>query len=414
MRTKIKELREKRTALITEARKIVEGAEDEGRDLNDEEKKKYDTIFNDASEMGQRAERMQRQMEVEAELAQSVREPNKPEPSASPEPGKEGTESPRNTKEYCSAFLSYMRRGLGSLNGDESRALQADSDTTGGFVVAPQEFVNKLIQAVDDMLFIRQAATVIPLGKAESLGVPSLDTDPADADWTSEIATGNEDSSMAFGKRELHPHPLGKLLRVSNKLLASSVIDVEALVRERLAYKFALPQEKAFMTGTGAGQPLGLFTASADGISTTRDVSAGNTTTSPKFDGLIAAKYSLKAQYWPKAAWMFHRDALKLIAQLKDGNSQYIWQLSQQLGQPDRLLGWPVSMSENVPNTFTTAKYVGIVGDYSNYWIADALDFSLQRLVELYAATNQVGFIGRMETDGMPVLEEAFARVKLA
>ncbi len=38
----------------------------------------------------------------------------------------------------------------------------------------------------------------------------------------------------------------------------------------------------------------------------------------------------------------------------------------------------------------------------------------VQRLVELYAATNQVGLIGRMESDGMPVLEEAFARVKLA
>ena len=38
----------------------------------------------------------------------------------------------------------------------------------------------------------------------------------------------------------------------------------------------------------------------------------------------------------------------------------------------------------------------------------------LQRLDELYAATNQVGFIGRMELDGMPVLAEAFTRVTLA
>ena len=37
----------------------------------------------------------------------------------------------------------------------------------------------------------------------------------------------------------------------------------------------------------------------------------------------------------------------------------------------------------------------------------------IQRLNELYARTNQVGFIGRLETDGMPVLGEAFARVKL-
>ena len=46
--------------------------------------------------------------------------------------------------------------------------------------------------------------------------------------------------------------------------------------------------------------------------------------------------------------------------------------------------------------------------------LADALDMQVQRLVELYAESNQDGFIGRLECDGMPALEEAFVRVKLA
>jgi HK97 family phage major capsid protein len=71
-------------------------------------------------------------------------------------------------------------------------------------------------------------------------------------------------------------------------------------------------------------------------------------------------------------------------------------------------------MSEYAPSTFTTGLYVGILGDFSKYWIVDALDMEMQRLVELYAATNQIGFIGRKETDGMPCLEEAFVRVTLA
>ena len=37
-----------------------------------------------------------------------------------------------------------------------------------------------------------------------------------------------------------------------------------------------------------------------------------------------------------------------------------------------------------------------------------------KRQVELYAESNQIGLIARMETDGMPVLAEAFVRVKLA
>jgi len=100
---------------------------------------------------------------------------------------------------------------------------------------------------------------------------------------------------------------------------------------------------------------------------------------------------------------------------LKDGNGQYLWQPSNQVGEPDLLLGSPVMMSEYAPNTFTTGQYVGLYGDFnSGYWIADALGFRIQVLRELYAETNQVGLIIRAETDGMPVLEEAFSRLTLA
>jgi len=37
---------------------------------------------------------------------------------------------------------------------------------------------------------------------------------------------------------------------------------------------------------------------------------------------------------------------------------------------------------------------------------------SVQRLDELYAEANQVGFISRSQVDGQPVLAEAFVRVK--
>ena len=104
---------------------------------------------------------------------------------------------------------------------------------------------------------------------------------------------------------------------------------------------------------------------------------------------------------------------VKSIRKLKDGDGQYLWQTSIQAGQPDKLLNIPLCMSEYAPSTMTAGLYVGILGDLSYYWIADALEMTMQRLVELYAATSQVGFVSRQEVDGMPVLEEAFARVKL-
>ena len=121
----------------------------------------------------------------------------------------------------------------------------------------------------------------------------------------------------------------------------------------------------------------------------------------------------MKSPYRSKAVWIFHRDVIEAIALLKDGNGQYIWREGITAGEPDRILNMPVFESEYSPNTFTTGLYLGILGDFSNYWIADALSATIQVLVELYAATNQNGYFLRQETDGMPVLEEAFARVTL-
>ena len=412
MHEKIRKLREERMKIWEGMKALLNKAEEEDRDLTAEEDEQYRKMEDDFDNKTKEIERMERLLAREDEInkdSDALRKIKSDGDGGDDENRKDKVEEERRA-----AFNKFLARGIQSLAGDEIRALQADSDIYGGYLVAPQQFVTELIKAVDNQVFIRQYATVYTLTRSESLGVPSLDNDPADADWTKELGIGTEDSTMSFGKRELRPHPLAKLLKVSEKLLRISAVPVEPLVRDRLSYKFAVTHENAFLNGDGGEKPLGLFTASDDGISTNRDVSTGNTTTSIKTDGLIEALYTLKPQYHPRARWIFHRDAIKQIRKLKDGDGQYIWQPGVSADRPDVILGRPYHMSEYAPNTFTTGQYVGIIGDLSFYWIVDALEMRIQRLNELYAATNQVGFIGRLETDGMPVLEEAFVRVKLA
>lgn len=312
------------------------------------------------------------------------------------------------------AFGRYLRGGLAALSEVERRALEATDATQGGSLVSPISFQRDLIKFIDDTVYLRSLGTVRTLVGAKSIGFPSLDADPADADWTSEIGTGSEDSSMRTGGREMAPHALAKRIKVSNKLLNLDA-SAESLVRDRLAYKFGVSMEKAGLTGDGSGKPLGIFVANAAGISSARNVTATATQVITS-DLLFNVKYALKGQYQARASWLLHRDAVKMIAKLRDGSGgagtgQYLWQPSIQMGQPDVLLGRPVLQSEFVPNTFTTGLFVGMFGDFSYYWWVDALGMTLQRLNELYAETNQTGFIGRLESDGMPVLEEAFARM---
>lgn len=396
-----RDLLAKRASMILQARAMLEKCEGEKRDFDAAEQANYDAIFADVAKIDVKIENIRKLGTVDTDEFRST-EPIRPDS------GRSAAEV--DAEKQSRAMETYMRTGVIA---PELRALQADSDVAGGFMTTPQQFVNRLIKAIDNQVFIRQWATSNPVTTAQSLGMPYLANDPDDADWTSELGTGNLDSAMSFGKRELFPHPLAKRIKISNKLLRLNP-DVEQLAIDRLSYKFAVSFEKAGMTGNGANRPLGVFTASADGVSTGRDVSTDNTTTAFTADGLKNAKYTLKGAYWPRAKWVFHRDAVKMLAKLKDAENRYLWQSSVQLGQPDMLEGIPLFTSEYAPNTFTAGLYVGILGDFSYYHIADALDFGMQRLNELYAETNQTGFIGRLESDGMPVLEEAFVRVKLA
>ena len=386
---KITELKQKRAAIVASMREINERAND-GL-LTAEDRSAYDKAKADFDAM---TDAIKRQEELEA-TERAIAEAGGTTP--------EGNQ-PNN------AFRDYLRSGRVSA---ELRAMSADTDGEGGYMV-PEAFRAQVIAGINNLCHIRSLATVIPVAGASDLGIPTMAADIEDADWTTEVAAVNEDTALTFGKRTLKPTILSKLIKVSQKLLRNPAIDAEAFMAERMAYKMAVAMEKGYLTGNGTNAPLGLFTASNDGIPTTRDVSTGNTTTAIGADNLFATKFAVASQYRAGASWLFHRDAVASISKMQDGAGNYLWTPGLVAGQPDRLLGAPVYESEYVPNTFTTGLYVGMYGDFKYFWIADSLNFEIQRLVELYATNNQVGFIGRAASDGQPVLSAAFARVKLA
>ena len=423
-----------RAKLINDQRVLLDKAGRENRGFNSEEKVKYENLGDEVDRLENviAKEKLGDQRSIledrESSLSRSFRgdhdirsmiygsEVVHSGPRFSAMDAEDFRDARYANDESRKAFRDYLRYGPQAMGASEFRALQADSDTAGGFLVLPLTMSNQIIKKLDDEVFVRKLATVLSSPKSESLGAPALDNDPGDPTWTAEIATGTEDSTMSLARRDLTPNPIARRILVSNKLIRAAWIDAESLVINRLVYKFGIVQEKAFLTGTGSNQPMGVFTAATAGfgISTARDVSIGNTDTGITTDGLLEAFYSLKAQYRKKATWVLHRDVVKMIRKLKDGDGNYIWQLGITWNKPDTILGAPYNESEYAPNTFTTKKYVGIVGDFSFYWIVDALNMLIQRLIELYAATNQVGFIGRCELDAMPVIEEAFSRIQLS
>lgn len=331
---------------------------------------------------------------------------------------------------YRAAFNRYIRGGHYNLSAEEQgvlrkakespqyRALQVDSDVKGGFLVASERLVGQILISMDNALPLRQLITLYTAAYGETLGEISLDGDVSDFEFGGgELSAAGEDNNVAFGKRELKVHPIKrKVIKVSKRLLSNPRFDVEALLQTRIGVAFARTLEKKYLTGTGAQEPLGLFTASADGIPTSRDEDVTVAEDNTMSDSLIALQDTLHEGYDNAARWLYHPDFHSLVRIIKDGEGRYLLEQALTAGARSLLLGKEVVKSRNCPNTFTSNLYCLVYGDFSYYHAADGVStMTIQRLEELYAENGQMGFlVDNMGADGMPVFAEAFVRGAVA
>lgn len=321
--------------------------------------------------------------------------------------------------DYQKAFKKYLRYGAGELSGEERKALSAGEGAAGGYLVQDTYWAGLIVKA-QEMSCMRRISNVLPPVPSGAVIAPAEDSVFSDAAWTTEIDTGSADAVKPFGQRRLQPHPVAKRVLVSNTFMRTPTFDVEAYVRDRLGYKFGVTQEEAFINGTGAQQPMGLL----------------NTVSLPTFttassnviygDDIINWIYALPAAYLgkPKTRIVCNRAFIRKIRALATPVSgttftNYLWQPGLASGVPNTILDVPYELTDRLDDgldgsdVWEDNAVVAVVGDFSYYWIVDALQMSVQRLVELYAATNQTGFIGRMESDGQAVMAEAFYALKV-
>ncbi|HEY1064461.1 MAG TPA: phage major capsid protein [Pirellulales bacterium] len=424
----LQKLTDERVSLVKKAQAIHVRAKQENRDLTPEQNAEFDAIMTDVDNLGNKIKTLQDQLAklaaVEAQLDAPLDEAAsaRGQRSLPVQLGGDGCtprgieqRTSRDSVERRAAFQKYLQHGEHALAHAEVRHLQASNNAAGGYLLPAEEFVPELIAALNIIAPFRNSATVIPLTTSVSLGAPTMTISDDDDEWTAEIGEAPEDITTVTGRRSMTPHPLRKQIFISNALLRQSGDRAEKVVREALAAKLGMAQEKAFMTGNGVNKPLGLFTASTQGISTGRDVVNSTSATVLAAETLIDAKYALKQPYQdsPTTRWVLHRSILKAVRKLKGSDGQFIWEASLKAGEPDTLLGVGIMQSEKAPSAMTASQYVAVIGDLSKYWIAESLAFVIQRLVEARATRGQTVFLAEAELDGAPVLEEAFARIQM-
>lgn len=384
--------KEKRAQLIAEMRAINETLIAEKRDFTEDEKKSY-------------SEKEAEVRKLSAEIAAEERE-NELKGFVSELPAQANPDQRSAGNDEMAEFRSFLLTG----NKEKRTALT----TTDNGVIAPEKFVKDVIEILEKEATFYGMVDKIPVTGAGSLGIPYEEVDASDADWTDEVpeAEITADSSYKFGKRELVPTDLTKLVKISKKLLKGSAIAIDQLIRNKLVSKVLAAFESGILNGTGTKQPLGVFTASADGVPTSRDVSTAGAAIVA--DDLIKTKMNLRPGYRKNAEWAISTDILLDIMLLKDNDGQYIWKPGLRDGDPDKLLGLPVHESEYAPSAKTAGSYVAVLGNFRKYYkFATWEGFDIQVLNEKFATKNQVGFLVHTLADGQPANAEAFSRLKI-
>ena len=389
---KILELRSKRNTLWEQTKAFLEEHRGENGLVASDAVEQYDRMAQEVKDLGAEIERLEQQAQVDAQLAAPTSRPVSGKPMIMTE---DRAATKTGTKEYTEAFWN-MIRNRGNY-GEVHNALSVGEDSEGGFTV-PDEFERKLVEALEGNNIFRGMATVIRTSSS-TRKIPIAE-DTGEASWIDE---GEEipESDTTFGQTMLSAYKLGTMIKISNELLNDSAFDLASYIARRFGVRMGNAEERAFITGDGVGKPLGLLDDAGAKIGVT-----AAKTTAISFDEVFQLYYALKAPYRKKAEFLCSEALVLQLMTIKDNNGNYIWKPGLDIGKPDTLLNRPLKTSAFMPEVAAGNKVMAF-GDYSYYWIADRQNRTFRRLNELYARTDQVGFLTTQRVDGKLILPEA-------
>lgn len=390
----ITEMRDKRKKLIETMDSFLDTHQKDGS-LSAEDDAIYNGMEREINTLTNDIHRMERRAEIEAELEKPVSKPLIGKPMSN-SPAEDDEQTGVKAKAYKKSFWNAMREK--HIRPEVLNALQEGTDSEGGYLV-PDEFEHTLVEALEEENIFRKLAHVINTASGDRK-IPVVAT-KGTASWVDEEGSITE-SDDSFTQVSIGAYKLGTLIKVSNELLHDSVFDLEKYISKEFARRIGTKEEDSFFNGDGDGKPVGIF-------HTTGGAQVGVTAASTSAitaDEIIDLFYSLGAPYRKKAVWVVNDATVKSIRKLKDGNGNYLWQPALTSDTPDTLLGRPVYTSSAVP-TIASGKKVIAFGDFNYYWIADRQGRVFKKLSELYATTDQTGFVATQRVDGKLILPEA-------
>lgn len=374
---------------------------------------------------------LQQKMKDAAKTSEKVSEMEKRLARPGQKDGKD-TIDPQEEK-YFAGFTNYLRKGDDrqlidiSRNQNEFKNVlnhfeQKDGmaivgDATGGFMVPPT-WANRVVAKQYETTPMRKYATVMTT-TGDSIEFP---TDPSDigGGWVGETDARPVTSGLTPGKDRIDVQEVYAMPKLTQKLLDDNGFNLEAYLSKRITDKLARLQNAAFITGDGIKSPRGITTYTT---STADDSSrawgtvqvfgtgvSGDFAASNPGDILSNVVGSLKAPLQAGSNWFMPRSVQAKIRQFKTSALGYIWEPSLVAGAPDKLLGYPVELAQDMPALAANSLSLAFGNFGEAYTIVDRMGIRMLR--DNLTVKGYVLFYTTQRVGGGVVNSEAYKLVK--
>ena len=304
------------------------------------------------------------------------------------------------------AFAAYVRRGeedgLKSLD-VEAKGLNTAVQAEGGYLVTPQTAatIDSVLRSAGNLRTIARVVQV-EAGAYDVL----VDHNEIGAGWNDEVTAVAETTAPLIDRISIQLHELSANPKASQRLLDDAAFDVEAWLAERIADRFLRAESAAFVNGDGVDKPKGFLTKPmvADATWAWGSIGYVATGTSGGFDpndpadALIDLVYALDADYRAGASFVMNSRTAGEVRKMKDAQGRFLWVEGLSMDHPARLLGYPVTIVEDMPDIGIDATPIAF-GDFGHgYTVAERPDMRVLR--DPYSAKPHVMFYATKRVGG--------------
>lgn len=357
------EMKEKRAALLEKAKEL------NSNENFDEVREEYDSTMAEVRKISNEIQAEERQNEING---------------YSNEAPKVDVESRENEDKEAKEFREYLM--------GERRDLIADGDDQTAGALVPTVYKDSIIKLNRNETPLFNAVSKLTLTNAGAVSFPYETNDAEAATWSGEIPASElqADNTWAFGRAEIIPHVLLKLIKVSRKLLATSNHAIETYVLDKLGQKYREAIEAAIVKGRGNAQnePLGLFNDEKVAV---KEVPVNITA-----DSLIDIEMAMHPSARATSVWALSNQAIAAIRKLRDSNGRFLLESyndSLADGPKLTLLGHEVIEVPEIAGGIAAGNKFGVFFNPKDYLVVTVDNYTINLMKEHFLTQGAYGFL---------------------